>query len=155
MSLDIVHISGYGWNTYPDSTTLKRFILTHKDAILDYFSGNDEYDDLKSDIDEISNNEDCNVFSQLAYLNDPNTNCSGACAVISAVINQTHNIGVSYISSGENNDDTILLVRALPWEMSKTERNLTQNELETIMKTYIRELGDDEDTLGDQNFDFY
>lgn len=137
MSMQTDCIYGYGFKVYASDEDLRQFIIKHKDVI-PFLSRGRELLDYTENCrpDEFNPKEDFFDWENEA------TGDEGIYGLIADVMYKETGIVFEYrIAQDDGEDDVIILPQMYPWHMNETEKSLTQEKLEEILKKYIEDLG--------------
>lgn len=132
-------VYGYGFHCDCDDQKFVDFIKNHKET----FCQSEKEKEIFDKMDE----ESCDV--QELFLSYPcdATGQEGQGAVISNIMARETDIRfICCMPDGDCNTlASVVFEEGYPWQMNQTEKNLTGKDLERICKTYMEELGIEDD----------
>ncbi len=151
MSMHTWTVSGIGFELFTGDNYGKifDFLKGHKDVVKDYFK-----DTCRIDIDEFFEKAD-DTWSEMDdeeredYIRD---GLDGVPApVIAHIINsETGYTGFVGEPGDEEQSDTVLWEPYYPWQMSESDKALTEEKLREILQKYAEKLGIPADNVCDQ-----
>lgn len=131
-------ITGYGFRVYVSDEKLNEFIRNHADTVKKLESGQEILDWLDSGSTDSIKEKFFDYTSEA-------TNCGGIYGLIADVMSYETDVHFEYYfsNSPEDDDDMIVFIPTYPWIMSDTEKTLTLDSLNTLIKGYLQEINSD------------
>ena len=163
MSMRSYFTSGYGFETYDVNPsvfidfllnhmdTLKKIVIENggeePDSIMDNIRsslGNAKkcfVDDCDYDVDDLDDDVEMDWIWE--YFDCADDTYHGFIHITANVIEKETNIPVEFYEGQEDcvGCDSILVVDGQPWQMSDTYRQMTKEMVDTLLKSYMEELG--------------
>ena len=136
--MEVWTIRGYGIDGVDLTTSTEVEIAFFKKYYPESY--NDMIDDMKlSDVDASDTAAYLDFCDEwISNFEDENGN-TGFKGIFAGAIKKNENIDVQYYNGDE--ESAILYTERLPWEMTEKEKALTEEDMATIFKKYLDELG--------------
>lgn len=141
MSSSTMMVYGFGFECDAEDSILVQFIKKHKEAFCRTERERDVYKEILTyspknqfDLDDVFCDYDCD-----------SSGCQGLGAVITNIMSRETGVRFDYCPpDGDcNTSAAVLYSESYPWQMNEVERDLTAEKLTEICKTYMNELGID------------
>lgn len=138
MSMRSSFVYGYGFNSDCDEEKLIDFIKNHKEAFCKTDGEKELYEEMldytekEYDLEDFFENYECD-----------SNGLEGIGAVIANIMSRETGIRFDYcMPDGDCNTlASIVFETGYPWQLNETEKNLTEEKLKEICKTYMDEIG--------------
>lgn len=143
-------VYGIGFPAFVPEWKLSEFVIKHGSTIVTKLKDEREIkllEECRSGKIEGIKESFCDICCNV-------TGHSGIYAIIANIMSAETDIQFQYEPGGEYSDEVILFAEGYPWWMTEREKNLTKEELDSIIKKYMTEL----DILGDaeeQEIEYY
>lgn len=143
MSMSTMMVYGFGFECDTEDSILVQFIKNHKEAFCKTAWEKDVYK-------KILTYSPKNQFKLADVICDyacDSGGCEGLGAVIANIMSRGTGIRFDYCPPNDdcNTLATVLYSESYPWQMNEVERDLTAEKLTEICKTYMKELGLDDE----------
>lgn len=135
MSMQSTIIYGHGFEIHGEDKALIAFISNHRKTIKQLCRGEEL---LKYIADG-----GCTVIDDFFDMECEESGREGVYSIVSNVMRLETGIRFQY-EPGDcecGSTDTILLAECMPWQMNDREKELTEEDLDAIVKKYVDELG--------------
>ena len=138
MSMRSSFVYGFGFNCDCDEEKLIDFIKNHKEAFCKTDGEKEMYEEMldytekEYDLEDFFENYECD-----------SNGLEGIGAVIANIMSRETGIRFDYcMPDGDCNTlASVVFETGYPWQLNETEKNLTEEKLKEICKTYMDEIG--------------
>ena len=139
MATETSIIYGYG-TKISNSKKISEFIDKHKESILELRNKtkNDIYIDIINFVSEIKDHE--KAYKTFEYYEALSTCIEGLNGIIADVMAQETGISFEYRREQDVDDEYIYFPECMPWQLSETEKELTESKLDEMIERYLGEL---------------